>query len=96
MKLAVTGRNGEVGQRVVPRGFETGHKVGGVDIATEPRELHEVDYFIRKHASCNLVEADLLSYSWTVEPFQDCEAVICPSGLPIQLVFPSKTPNTYG
>ena len=70
MKIAVTGCNGLVGQRVVLRALRTGHIVVGVDnVAKEDTEFRHDPRFV-------FVPADLTSFEEALEAFQGCDAIM--------------------
>jgi len=70
MKIAVTGCNGRVGQRVVLRALQIGHVVVGVDnVAKEDTKFRHVLRFV-------FTPADLTSFEEALEAFQGCDAIV--------------------
>ncbi|KAF8440299.1 hypothetical protein L210DRAFT_3401371 [Boletus edulis BED1] len=70
MKIAITGCNGMVGQRVVLRALQTSHTVVGIDnVAKEGTEFRHDPHFI-------FILADLTHFEETLKAFEGCDAIV--------------------
>ncbi|KAI9460401.1 hypothetical protein HD554DRAFT_2316814 [Boletus coccyginus] len=70
MKIAVTGCNGHVGQRVVLRALQTGHIVVGIDI------IAREDTAFRHDPQFVFLLADMTNFEEVLEAFQGCDAIV--------------------
>lgn len=87
MKIAVTGCNGSVGQRVVVRALKTGHTVVGVDkVAKEDTEFCHDPHF-------TFVPADLTNYEEALKVLQGCDAIVQLAGIRQPIDFKVNTHN---
>jgi len=70
MRIAVTGCNGDVGQRVVLRALQTGHIVVGIDTITrEDTEFRHDPQFV-------FLPADMTNFEEVLVAFQGCDAIV--------------------
>ncbi|THH28334.1 hypothetical protein EUX98_g5861 [Antrodiella citrinella] len=70
MKLAVTGCNGSVGQRVVLLGLQKGHTVVGID----HREVPDLEF--NGHPNFTFKEVDLREYDKALEALRGVDAIV--------------------
>ncbi|KAL0954837.1 hypothetical protein HGRIS_003781 [Hohenbuehelia grisea] len=73
MKIAITGCNGSVGQRVVVLALKLGHTVLGIDLTEQGNEPEEIGPYAEQFA---FVQTDLSDYSCVLELLRGHEAVI--------------------
>ena len=70
MKIAVTGCNGSVGQRVVLKALQGGHVVVGIDnVAKGDTEFRHDPRFV-------FINADLTSFDETLKALEGCNAIV--------------------
>lgn len=87
MKIAVTGCNGMVGQRVVIRALKAGHIVIGVDkVAKEDTEFRHDSHF-------TFVLADLSDFEEALKAFQGCDAIVQLAAINRPIDFKVETHN---
>lgn len=81
MKIAITGCNGKVGQRVALLALKQGHSVRGIDNAVVDRSGGDHE-FINTHEHFAFIKADLRKYDDVLKALEGCIGVVHLAGLP--------------
>ena len=75
MRIAVTGCNGSVGQRVVIRALDDGHSVLGLD--AHPVAIDDISMRrSTEHEAFQFVQYDLRSFEGLLKHLEGCDAVV--------------------
>ncbi|OCH83965.1 NAD(P)-binding protein [Obba rivulosa] len=88
MKLAITGCNGSIGQRVVIAALRSGHDVVGIDLVP----LKDYEYV--SNPKFNFRQIDVRDYEAVLHVLEGCEAIIHLAGIRSPEDYIVKTHNT--
>ena len=88
MKIAITGSNGRIGQRIVLSALKAGHTVLGLDSSSEEPLLASdyLEYLRRSESKINsnfsFRKVDLRDFDEVLSALQGCDAVIALAACP--------------